>query len=68
VRFNRNRKTGAIAEPAGRAGCISENGSGPCANGRALSGTFGLAVSSDNKSVYTASLDDAAVARFNRAR
>ena len=68
VRFNRNRRTGAIAEPAGRAGCISENGSGTCADGRALSGLFGLAVSSDKKSVYTASLDDAAVARFKRAR
>jgi sugar lactone lactonase YvrE len=68
LRFKRNRTTGAIKEPAGAAGCVSEDGSGPCADGRALAGTFGLAVSRDGKSVYTVSLDDAAVARFKRAR
>ena len=68
VRFKRNRHTGAIHEPAGAAACVSEDGSGPCADGRALAGTFNLVVSRDGKSVYTASLDDAAVAHFERAR
>jgi sugar lactone lactonase YvrE len=68
ARLNRKRATGAINQPAGAAGCVSEDGSGPCADGRALAGTFGLAVSRDGKSVYTVSLDDAAVARFKRAR
>jgi hypothetical protein len=36
VRFNRNLTTGAITQPAGTAGCISETGLGPCADGRAL--------------------------------
>ena len=36
VRFNRNTTTGAITQPAGTAGCISETGAGPCADGHGL--------------------------------
>jgi DNA-binding beta-propeller fold protein YncE len=53
VRLKRNRSTGAIAQPSGRAGCVSETGAGPCANGHALDGPFGVAVT--GKSVYAAS-------------
>jgi mannan endo-1,4-beta-mannosidase len=66
MRFNRNTITGAITQPAGTAGCISETGAGPCADGHGLSGPFGLAVSPDGKSVYVASRDSNAVARFTR--
>ena len=31
VRLTRNSTTGAIAQPAGAAGCVSETGAGPCA-------------------------------------
>jgi sugar lactone lactonase YvrE len=65
--FKRNTTTGAITEPSGTAGCVSDDGSGPCADGRGLSGIFGAAISADGKSVYTASLVSDAVARFNRA-
>jgi DNA-binding beta-propeller fold protein YncE len=54
VRFNRNPTTGAITQPAGTAGCISETGAGPCANGHGLSGASSVAVSPDGKSVYVA--------------
>jgi DNA-binding beta-propeller fold protein YncE len=64
VRFNRNKTTGAITEPAGTAGCISETGAGPCADGRALSSVDAVTVSPDGKSVYATSLGG--VARFNR--
>ena len=72
VRFTRNTTTGAISQPAGTAGCISETGAGPCADGHALVGATSVAVSPDGKSVYVASQYSQsqashAVARFNRA-
>ena len=36
ARFNRNTTTGAITQPAGTAGCVSETGAGPCADGHGL--------------------------------
>ena len=69
ARFNRNTTTGAISQPAGSAGCVSETGSGPCADGHGLDGPRSVAVSADGKSVYVASAvsGSGAVARFNRA-
>ena len=67
ARFNRNTTTGAISQPAGSAGCVSETGSGPCADGHGLDGPRSVAVSADGKSVYAASAVSDAVARFNRA-
>ena len=67
VRLNRNPTTGAITQPAGSAGCISETGSGPCADGHALLKPLAGDVSADGKSVYVASLNSDAVARLNRA-
>ncbi len=66
ARLNRNTTTGAIGQPAGTAGCISETGAGTCADGHALDGAGGVAVSADGKSVYVASAGSDAVARFNR--
>jgi sugar lactone lactonase YvrE len=66
IRFNRNRATGAIQEPAGKGGCVSEDGSGPCADGHALSGVAWVAVSADGKSVYAASTISNAIVRFKR--
>jgi DNA-binding beta-propeller fold protein YncE len=66
ARFNRNKTTGAIAQPAGTAGCVSETGSGPCADGHGLKSLYSVAVSPDGKSVYAASFLGNAVARFNR--
>jgi DNA-binding beta-propeller fold protein YncE len=67
ARLNRNTTTGAITQPAGSAGCVSETGAGPCANGHGLDGPYGVAVSTGGKSVYVASFFSHAVARFNRA-
>jgi DNA-binding beta-propeller fold protein YncE len=74
ARFNRNTTSGAITQPAaGTAGCVSETGAGPCADGRALlmANSFGsrfVAVSGDGKNVYVASSNtgDGALVRFNR--
>jgi DNA-binding beta-propeller fold protein YncE len=67
ARLNRNTTTGWIAQPAGSAGCISETGSGPCADGHGLKDPFGVAVSPNGKNVYVASSYSDAVARLNRA-
>src|SRR5204862_105892 len=64
--LDRNSPTGAITQPAGRAGCVSETGAGPCADGHGLSRAFGVAVSADGKSGYVASLTSIAVARLVR--
>ena len=66
ARFNRNTTTGAITQPAGTAGCVSETGAGPCADGHGLSDPTSVAVSADGKSVYVASVTSSAVARLNR--
>jgi DNA-binding beta-propeller fold protein YncE len=66
LRFNRNTTTGAITQPAGPAGCISETGAGSCADGHALDGVDGIALSPDAKSLYVASFDSSAVAIINR--
>ena len=63
--LDRDTSTGAITQPTGTAGCVSEDGSGPCADGRALGEAASVAVSSDGKSVYVASLNNG-LARFNR--
>jgi hypothetical protein len=64
VRLRRHRTSGVLSERSGRAACVSEDGSGPCADGHALLGAFGVAASPDGRSAYVASLDSAAVARF----
>jgi DNA-binding beta-propeller fold protein YncE len=66
VALDRDTASGAIVEPDGPAACVSEDGSGPCADGHALEGGYGVAVSSNGKSIYTASLDSAAIVRFTR--
>ena len=66
ARLDRNTTTGALTQPAGTAGCISETGAGPCADGHGLDGPLGVAVSPDGKSVYAASNTSDAVARLNR--
>jgi DNA-binding beta-propeller fold protein YncE len=60
--------TGGLTQPAGTAGCISETGAGDCADGHALTGPEGVAVSPDGKSVYVASFNSSAVARLNRGK
>ena len=66
VRLNRDPTTGAIAQPAGAAGCVSQDGFGSCADGHGLDFPYSVAVSPDGKSVYVASYSSNAVARLNR--
>ena len=65
--FKRDKADGAITEATGTDSCISDDGSGPCVDGRALAGIFATAISGDGRSIYVASLDSDAVARLDRA-
>jgi 6-phosphogluconolactonase (cycloisomerase 2 family) len=65
--FARNKTTGALAQLAGPAACVSEDGTGgACADGVALSGAYSVVVSGDGAHVYVGSLAGAGVAAFAR--
>ena len=54
--LSRNRATGALTQPSGRAGCLSqEGGGGRCGVGRALDEVWSVAVSPDGRNVYNVS-------------
>src|SRR6185503_7358353 len=57
--------TGALTQPAGTAGCVSQSGSEHCADGHGLNGVYDVAASLDGKSVYAASFNANAVVRLN---
>jgi hypothetical protein len=46
---------GAITQPAGTLGCVSDTGSSSCADGTALAGAQGVTLSPDGRNVYVAS-------------
>jgi len=50
---------GALTQKAGTAGCVSNTGAGPCIDGTTLDYVNGLAASSDGRSLYTISIDNA---------
>ena len=58
---------GDLTQKVGPAGCISELGTAPCADGTAVSGAFSVTVSPDGKNAYVASATSNAVAVFDRA-
>lgn len=60
---------GRLTQLAGSDGCVQESGDGvACADGKALRGARGLAVSPDGKHAYVASYTSGAVAVFSRDR
>jgi DNA-binding beta-propeller fold protein YncE len=64
--FSRDPMSGKLAQLGGTAGCVSETGAGPCADGKALKTPNNVAVSSDGKNVYVASAYSDAIAVFTR--
>lgn len=62
----RNKTTGALIQLGALEGCISQDGSGPCTDGKALIAAFSVSVSPDGKHVYVASSSSNAVAVFTR--
>jgi DNA-binding beta-propeller fold protein YncE len=58
---------GTLSQPSGKAGCISDDGTGgACGNGRALDGPGDVTVSPDADNVYVASGESNAVSIFDR--
>jgi DNA-binding beta-propeller fold protein YncE len=54
--LHRDRGTGALSQPSGRAGCLSQKGGGGrCGVGRALDEVWSVAVSPDGRNVYSVS-------------
>jgi len=65
--FDRDPLTGALAQKAGLAGCVSETGSGGlCTDGRGLVSPRAVSVSSDGQAVYVSMEDSDGVAVFQR--
>jgi DNA-binding beta-propeller fold protein YncE len=52
--FDRDPTTGQLTQLPGTDGCVSDTGSGGCADGRALNGASDVAVSPDGANVYVA--------------
>jgi DNA-binding beta-propeller fold protein YncE len=59
--------TGDLVQKPGTAGCISDDGSGPCVDGMALEGAAWVTISPDGETAYITSLGGDAVAVFDRA-
>lgn len=57
---------GTLAQKPGLAACVTETGSGPCADGTALSSLRSVAVSPDGRSAYVAAYNSGALAVFDR--
>lgn len=57
---------GTLAQKPGLAACVTETGSGPCADGTALDSVRSVTVSPDGSSAYVASYNSAALAVFDR--
>ncbi len=62
VGFARNTATGTLTQQS----CVSEDGSGGCADGGALDGAGGLVISPNGRSLYVMSFHSDAIAAFSR--
>ena len=66
--FDRNRETGSISQKPGAAGCLARKSEPLCTRARAVAGISSVAVSADNRFVYTTSFFSNAVDVFRRHR
>jgi DNA-binding beta-propeller fold protein YncE len=64
--FDRDTSSGALNQKPGAAGCVGETALNGCADGVAISGIHGVAVSADGRSVYAAAGTSDGVAVFTR--
>jgi DNA-binding beta-propeller fold protein YncE len=58
---------GTLTQKTGLAGCISDTGAGPCADGTGLRYVSSVSISPDGTSVYAAGSNSDAIAVFDRA-
>jgi DNA-binding beta-propeller fold protein YncE len=64
--LTRDTTTGTLSQAATNDGCVSEDGSGPCTNVKAMTNAFAAEVSTDGANVYAVAFNDDAVAVFDR--
>jgi DNA-binding beta-propeller fold protein YncE len=64
--LDRGRKSGALAQKPGRAGCIAPRSVPGCTRGRALRGVSSIALSPDGRYLYSTSFGSNAVDVFRR--
>ncbi len=66
--FARNRQTGALNQPKGKAGCVAAKAAASCGEALGLLGPNSVAVSPDGRYVYATSRDGASLTSFHRNR
>lgn len=66
--FVRERGTGALTQPAGRAGCVAARAAERCGLAPGLIGPNSIAISPDGRNVYATARDSGAVLTFGRNR
>ena len=66
--FSRDRKTGALTQAQGKAGCVAARAAEGCAVGVGLIAPNSIAVSPDGRNVYATARDAASVTTFVRNR
>ena len=66
--FKRNKRTGELSQPPGKAGCIAAAGRAGCATAVGLEGPSSVAVSADGRNVYASAVGTSAVVAFSRDR
>lgn len=64
--LKRNRPTGKVVQPSGRAGCIGSAASRTCSRARALDGVSSIVLSRDGRFLYSTSAKSNAVNIFRR--
>jgi DNA-binding beta-propeller fold protein YncE len=64
--FDRNRETGTVLQKPNKAGCLAAKKEAVCTRARAMAGVSSVAVSPDNRNVYTTSFFSNAVDVFRR--
>ena len=64
--FDRDEATGALVQPPGPTGCVTNIPDPGCVNGRAMGAIEGLAISEDGTSVYAAAAASNALAILDR--
>ncbi len=64
--FDRSTNTGILTQETGRAGCIAEDGIGPCVEGNGFDGAEAVTVSPDGKNAYAAAALSDSVLVFDR--
>jgi DNA-binding beta-propeller fold protein YncE len=64
--FKRNRRTGALRQPKGAAGCVAARGANGCGTAVGLDGPNSLAVSPDGRTVYATARASNSISAFRR--